>query len=89
MDGKSFQRDGGRSASFFFVAISVRRCPPPLALEVNADLDKEKSRDGRSGYDLGAGLRDATAGPTSDRVRRSFSLAFPLLSPARPKSRGS
>jgi hypothetical protein len=33
---------------------------------------------------LGRGLRDATVGSTSSRVRRFFSLAVPL-SPARPK----
>jgi hypothetical protein len=32
------------------------------------------SRDGRSGYGLGTGLTVATAGSTSERVRRDFSL---------------
>jgi hypothetical protein len=36
---------------------------------------------------LGRGLRDVTAGLTSDRMRRLFPLAFVILSPARPKSR--
>jgi hypothetical protein len=61
--------------------------PPPHALEVTGDLDKEESRDGRNGYDLGAGLTGCDGG--IDRVKRVFSLAFPLLSPARPNSRGS
>jgi hypothetical protein len=38
---------------------------------------------------LGRGFPDAKAGSTSDRVRRGFSLAFPFLSPAKQKSRGS
>jgi hypothetical protein len=40
---------------------------------VTGDLDKEERRVGRSGNDLGAGLRDAAAGSTSDHVRMFFS----------------
>jgi hypothetical protein len=34
-------------------SVWLSRSSPP-ALEVTGDLDKEESRDGRSGYDLGA-----------------------------------
>jgi hypothetical protein len=57
---------------------------------VTRDLDEEERRDGRSGSDFGTGLSGmASAGSISDYVRRDFSPVFPLLSPARPKSRGS
>jgi hypothetical protein len=50
MAGKTFQR-GGKRARFF---AWLSRSPPP-ALEVTEELDEEKRRDGRSGYDLRAG----------------------------------
>jgi hypothetical protein len=74
-----------RALAFFDLVVSA----PPPALEATEDLDKDKSRDGRSGNDLGRGLRDATAGSTSDHVWSVFSLVFPLVYPSRPKSRGS
>jgi hypothetical protein len=56
---------------------------------VHEDATRRIFETGGAATTLGHGLRDATAGSTSDRVRRGFSLAFPLLSPVRPKSRGS
>jgi hypothetical protein len=50
---------------------------------VTWDLDEEERRVGRSGNDLGAGLRDAAAGSTSDHVRGGFLPAFTLLSSTR------
>jgi hypothetical protein len=83
--GKSKRR--GRSAYF-----SLRMCVsvPPLGLERTGDLDKEERRVGRRGYDLGAGLAGCGDG-IDERPREEGSLAcaFPLLSSARPKSRGS
>ena len=76
----------GRSASFFYVRVS--RSPPPV-LEVTGDLDTEGRRVGGRGKTLGRGLRDGAAGSTSDRTKRGFLPAFPLLPSARPKSRGS
>jgi hypothetical protein len=51
------------------------------------DLGKEESRDRRSGNDLETGSRDATARSTRDYIKRLFAN-FPLISAARPKSRG-
>jgi hypothetical protein len=63
-------------------------CLPP-ALKVTEDLDKEQRRVGRSGNDLGAGPTGGD-GEINERLREdSFLPAFPLLSSARPKSRGS
>jgi hypothetical protein len=45
---------------------------------------RRKVATGEAATTLGRGLRDATAGSTSDRVRRGYSLAFPLLSPVGP-----
>jgi hypothetical protein len=44
---------GGMSASVSCVVVSV---PPPPALEVTGDLDKEERREWRSGNDLGTEL---------------------------------
>jgi hypothetical protein len=56
-------RRGGRSAHFFYVYVS--RSPPPLALEVTGDLDKEDRRVGGCGGDhggaYGMGRRDRRA----------------------------
>jgi hypothetical protein len=85
MAGKTFQR-GGKSASVFCVAVWVSpTCPqgdggPRLGGKVAT---------GGAATTLWRGLRDATAGSTNNRVRRGFSLAFPFLSPARPKARKS
>jgi hypothetical protein len=84
MAEKTFQR-GGRSASFF---VSLSRSPPH-ALEVTGDLDKEERRVGRRGYDLRAGLTGCDGGIDEPPREEGLSLAFPLLSPARPKSCGS
>jgi hypothetical protein len=53
------------------------------------DLDKdEEIRDGRRDNDLGTGLVTGCDGRVDERPREEiFSLVFPLLSPARPKSR--
>jgi hypothetical protein len=86
MSGES---PSAEARALVFPSICVSRSPP-LALEVTRDLDKEDRRIGRRGNDLGGrGLRDAVVGSTSDHVRKVFFLAFPLLSSARPKSRGS
>jgi hypothetical protein len=69
----------------FFVRLSRS---PPLALEVTGGSTKRKSRDKRSGYDLRAGLTGCDGGIDEQPHEGLFSLAFPLLSPARPKSRG-
>jgi hypothetical protein len=66
----------------------VSRFPPPV-LEVTGDLDKEASRVGGRGTTLGRGLWDEAVGSTSDRAKRGFLPAFPLLPSAGPKSRGS
>jgi hypothetical protein len=49
----SGENSGAEAGAHFYVYVSRS---PPLALEVTGDLDKEKSRDGRSGNDLGIGL---------------------------------
>jgi hypothetical protein len=56
----TFQR-GCMSVSF---SAWLSRSPPfpPLALDVTGDLDKEDSRDGRSGYDIGGGLTGCDGG---------------------------
>jgi hypothetical protein len=72
-----------------FPFVYVSWSAPPPSLGVTGDLDKEERRVGGRGNDLGAELRDAAAGSTSDHVRRFFLPAFPLMSSARPKSRGS
>jgi hypothetical protein len=84
MDGKTFQR-GDKCASFF---ICLSRSPPH-ALLVTRDLDKEESRDGRSGNDLGAGLTGCDGGIYERPPEEIFPLVVPMLSLARPKSRGS
>jgi hypothetical protein len=85
MTGKFFQH-GGKSAIF---VCGILAPPPPLALEVTGTSTRSKAATGGAASILGRGLRDATAGSTSDRMRRVFLLTFPLLSPPRPKSRGS
>jgi hypothetical protein len=57
----------------------MSRSPPP-ALKVAGDLDKEESRDGRSGYDLGAGLTGCD-GRIDERPREEG--VFGSLSPTR------
>jgi hypothetical protein len=47
---------------------------------VTGNLDKEESRDARSGYDLGAGLTKCDGGIDERQPEEGFSLAFPLLS---------
>jgi hypothetical protein len=51
---------------------------PPPALEVTGDLDKEERRDGRSGYDLGAGLAGYDGGIDERTREEGF---FASLSP--------
>jgi hypothetical protein len=82
---------GAEGGALVFPFVCVSYSPrPTLALEVTGYLDKEQRRVGGRGNDLGAELRDAAAGSTSDHVRRGFLPAFPLrLSSARPKARGS
>jgi hypothetical protein len=87
MTGNFFQRGG--SASFFYVVISPHPAPPPHALEVTGDLDMEESHDGRRDNDLGMGLTGCDNGIEERPREEIFSLAFFLLSPARPNSRGS
>jgi hypothetical protein len=82
--GESFQRSV-KSASLFYLAVSI----PPPALEVTWDLDKEESRDGRSGNGLWTGLTGCDGAIDEQPREEFFSLAFPLLSLARTKSRGS
>jgi hypothetical protein len=58
--GKTEEMSGGNpvaeaGASVFHPSFCVSLSPPP-ALEVTGDLDKEASRAGRSGNDLGAGF---------------------------------
>ena len=85
MSGENSGAEAGAPIFSMHVCLS----PPPHVLEVTGDLDKEDRRVGGRGTTLGRGLRDAAAGSTSDSERRVFLLAFPLLSSARPKSRGS
>jgi hypothetical protein len=85
MAWKTFQR-GDMSASFFYMAVSV---PATYPREDGEPRRGGKVATGGAATTLGRGLRDATAESTSNRVRRMFSLAFPLHFPARPKSRGS
>jgi hypothetical protein len=71
---------------FFSVCVSWS---PPYALDVTGDLDKEGHRVGRRGNNLGEGLTGC-GGLIDEQPREGFSVpAFPLLSSARPKSRGS
>jgi hypothetical protein len=77
---------GGMSANFFYVCVS--RSPLP-ALEVTGDLDKEDRRVGRRGNDLGAGLTGCGGGIDERPREEVFLPTFPLLSSARPKSRGA
>jgi hypothetical protein len=63
--------------------------PPPHALDVTVDLDKEKRLVGRSDNDLGAGSTGCDGGIDERLREEGFLPAFPLLSSARPKSRGS
>jgi hypothetical protein len=46
---------------------------------VTGDLDKEERRVCGRGNDLGAWLRDAAAGSTSDHVRRAFFNPLPPI----------
>jgi hypothetical protein len=73
MAEKVFWR-GGKSASFFCLAVSV----PPHVLEVTADLDKVERRVGRSGNDLGAGLTGCDGG-MDERPREGFFASVSLL----------
>jgi hypothetical protein len=50
--------------------------PPPPPFGVTGDLDKEERRVGGRGKDLGAGLRDAAAGSTSDQCKEGFSATL-------------
>jgi hypothetical protein len=63
--------------------------PPPPAFELTGDLDKEERRVGRSGYDLGAGSAGCDGGIHEGLREGGILPAFPLLSSALPKSRGS
>jgi hypothetical protein len=45
---------------------------------VTGDLEKEKSRDGKSGNDLGTGLTGCDGGIDEQPRKEFFSLAFPL-----------
>jgi hypothetical protein len=74
------------SASFFYVCVSR---PPPHALEVTGDLDKEDRRVCGRGYDLGTGFTGCDGGIDERPREEGFLSTFPLLSSARPKSRGS
>jgi hypothetical protein len=56
--GRLFGAAGG-ALTFPCLAVSA---PPPRALEVTGDLDKEVSRDGRSDNDLGARLTGCDGG---------------------------
>jgi hypothetical protein len=51
---------------------------PPHALQVTWDLDYEESRDGRSGYDLGAGFTGCDGGIDEQPREEGF---FASLSP--------
>jgi hypothetical protein len=63
---------------------------PTHAFKVTGALDEEERHDARSDIDLGiTWLTCATAGSTSDYIMIFFPPTFPLLSVARPKSRGS
>jgi hypothetical protein len=53
------------------------------------DLDKEERRASRSGNDLGAGLTGFDGGINEPLREEGFLQAFPFLSSARPKLRGS
>jgi hypothetical protein len=55
---------------------------------VTGDLDEEGSREGKSGYDLLADLTGCDGGIDERPREKVFSLAFPLLSPARPNIHG-
>jgi hypothetical protein len=58
---------------------------PPPTLEVTGDLDWEESRDGRSGFDLGAGLPGCDRGIEERPTEEGFFASLYPLSPARPK----
>jgi hypothetical protein len=64
-----------RAPAFPFVCVS--RSPPP-AMEVTGDLDKEESRAGRSGNDLGTGFTE-WGGGIDERPREEgfFCQPFP------------
>jgi hypothetical protein len=83
MAGKFSARRHDRWLSFF-----GSLAPPPTALEVAGDLDKEERHDGRSDSDLGTGLTGCDGGIDERPREEVLLLAFPLLPPARPKSRG-
>jgi hypothetical protein len=60
------------------------------AIHVAGDLDNEERHAGRSGNDLVGAEFSRLGGGVDKRIREEgFSLALPLLSSARPKSRGS
>jgi hypothetical protein len=92
MHGLSGEMRGGHQGAeagaptFPYVCVSR---PPLRALEVTRDLDNEKRRVGRSGDDLGTGSTVCDGGIDERLREEGFLLAFPLLSSARPKSRGS
>jgi hypothetical protein len=66
--------------------MSVCLDPPPTCPRGDGDFDKAERRVGRSGSDL---RTESTGCDGGINERMVFSLAFPLLSSARPKSRGS
>jgi hypothetical protein len=53
------------------------------------DLDKGGRRDGRSGYDLGVRFMRCDGGIDERPREEVFPASLSLLSPAKPKSRGS
>jgi hypothetical protein len=55
--GKQFSAVA-RALAFFYEVV----LPSPYALEVAGKLEKEGSRDGRSGYNFGAGLTGCDGG---------------------------
>jgi hypothetical protein len=56
---------------------------------MTGDLDKVESRNMGSGNDPGTRLTGCDGGIDEPPREELFSLDFPLLSPATPKSRGS
>jgi hypothetical protein len=52
----SGENPGAEEGALAFHSVCVSRSPPPPALEVTGDLDKEDRRVGRRGNDLGAGF---------------------------------
>jgi hypothetical protein len=81
----SYITRGGKNASFLCM---LDRVPPTCSRGGEGPRlgGTWQRATGEATTTQGRGIHYATAGSTNGYVKRSFSLAFPLLSPTRPKS---